>query len=362
MKPFSLFAVTPPGLEDLAEEELKELGFKGLKPIKGGIEFSAHWKGIILCNNYARIISRVLIRLESFKALHFKEFVRKLSDIDWAQFLTLRKICIRVHCNHCKLYHSDALKERLLNFLKHSIGIDFTEEPSPTNDSHLIIINGQDDVFSFSLDTSGAHLHERGVMKFRAHAPLRENLAAAMVRASDYNLALWDPMCGSGTIALEYALFHLKTPLNAYRKFSYECFAGYDKHYCDKFLSEKEDCAKNTCPKIIASDIDENALECARKNIAKAGLDDYIHFEQHDVNQGAIDSIIEGVQILANPPYGHRLEHFGPALKSLEMMNQHIHIEQVACLLPHSFKQKHHEVLLTTRNGGLKVSLLKVTR
>ena len=212
MKPFKIFAVVLPGLEKYAEIELIQLGIKKTIAIRGGVEFACHPRKLYYLNNFARIPTRFLVRLGSFTAKSFSEFESKFLKFDLNSYLTSNAIEMKVSCQHCKLYHTGAIIERVHRYLKKPIIKDASGK-----DSQKLYINGKDDEFTISIDSSGENLHKRGVMKYRGKAPLRETIAAAMLQAAQVENDLWDPMCGSGTLPIEYYLKKSLVPIGMTR-------------------------------------------------------------------------------------------------------------------------------------------------
>src|SRR4051812_6625037 len=217
-EPFELFAATAPGLESIAAGELKSLGVKGRQE-PGGVAFEGDLNGVYLANLWLRTASRVLLRLGRFHASTFYELERRAKKLPWADFLPATgSVEVRVTCRKSRLYHSDAVAERILGAIARvaPAGIDVKigaapgegDDEAETSSRQLIVVRIVDDQCEVSADTSGELLHRRGYRQEVARAPLRETLAAAMVLASgwDKRQPLLDPMCGSGTIPIEAAL------------------------------------------------------------------------------------------------------------------------------------------------------------
>src|SRR5258707_5573472 len=208
-----LFVVCAPGLEPVASSELRELGLQG-RTLSGGIELDGQLPEAMRLNLWLRTASRVLVRLgEPFRATSFAELVRKASSLPWEKLVRKdMRAAFRVTCRKSRLYHSDAVAERLHAALEAQVGFPVplakAEGDDAPEDAQLFLARFERDVCTVSADTSGALLHQRGWRGPQAKAPLRETLAAAMLLAAGFlgDEPLCDPLCGSGTIAIEAAL------------------------------------------------------------------------------------------------------------------------------------------------------------
>jgi len=181
MKPFSLFGIVPPGLEKLAASELNQLGFPHGKIEHGGIAFAAHQTGLFRLNSYSRIFSRFIIRFAQFHADSFWELEKRCRILPWENFIQNQKLKFRVHCKKSKLMHSKAIAERMIKAIASRLQIPHLAAAEGEDDAQLIIVNVAHDFFQVSIDSSGAHLHKRGYRQKLGQAPIRENLAAALI-------------------------------------------------------------------------------------------------------------------------------------------------------------------------------------
>ena len=221
---FDVFASTAPGLESITAGELKSLGMRGKQDI-GGVSFAGDLTDIYRANLWLRTASRVVVRLGGFHASTFYELERRCRKLPWTDFLpTSGNVAVRATCRKSRLYHSDAVAERVLAAIARvaPAGVSLQPSTAATPDdetdevgrrederpTQLFIVRIVHDEVEISADSSGALLHRRGYRKEVAKAPLRETLAAAMLLASGWqkNESLLDPLCGSGTIPIEAAL------------------------------------------------------------------------------------------------------------------------------------------------------------
>ncbi|MEI7847903.1 MAG: class I SAM-dependent RNA methyltransferase [Chloroflexota bacterium] len=323
------FVVTAPGLDQIAAQELLQLGLiPQVEP--GGVTFKADDEGLYRANLYLRTASRILSRVgQFFYATTFGELRDKASRLPWEKFLIPgQPVAIRVTCHKSKLIHSDAVAERIAGAiydrlgkespLKKALGDEITN-PALNDlsqaDAQLIVVRVVNDQVLVSMDSSGELLHRRGYRLAVAKAPLRETLAAGMILASGWDASspLIDPFCGSGTIPIEAVLMALGIPPGLNRRFAFMNWPGYDEARWQTLLAEIPP-RKEVDLEIIASDRDAGAVKMAQENAARAGVENIIHFECQAVS--AI-SPPEGLGwVVTNPPYGLRVSE-GRDLRNL---------------------------------------------
>ena len=221
-----LFAVSAPGLKPFLRGELEGLGLAILPEASnaeeetswaadqgGGVEFRGSLADIYRANLHLRTATRVLLRLGEFRAVAFYELHKKARRLDWARYLKPgQPVALRVTCHKSRLYHSDAVAERVAAAIGEQVGQPALLQPFDEEEEaaqvQLVVVRFFHDECTISLDTSGASLHRRGYRLATAKAPLRETLAAGILLAAGWDAAspLLDPFCGSGTIPIEGAL------------------------------------------------------------------------------------------------------------------------------------------------------------
>jgi len=317
---FELFASTALGLESIAAGELKSLGVRGRQEI-GGVAFSGDLDRLYQANLWLRTASRVLARLGRFHASTFYELERRAKKLPWEQFLPASgggPVRLRVTCRKSRLYHSDAVAERVLSAIAGSAsrvieasgdGLD-DEGEDADNEAQLFIVRIAHDQVEISADSSGELLHRRGYRQEIAKAPLRETLAAAMVLASGWRTGepLLDPMCGSGTIPIEAALIARGIAPGTQRKFQFMRWRAFDEKRWDVILENARSSTTRAIDTISGSDRDAGAIGAARRNAERAGVAETIQFSEN-----AISDTIAGLEdvgtgwVLTNPPYGVRI-------------------------------------------------------
>ncbi|HEV7593439.1 MAG TPA: class I SAM-dependent RNA methyltransferase [Gemmatimonadaceae bacterium] len=326
---FKAFASTGPGLESIAAGELKTLGIRGRQEI-GGVAFNADLQRLYESNLWVRTASRVLVRLGDFHASTFYELERRAKKLPWADFLPANgKVRVRVTCRKSKLYHSDAVAERVLSAIVGSASrviegsaenvdasetLDATdhETPSARESGQLFVVRIVNDECEISADSSGDLLHRRGYRQEIAKAPLRETIAAAMVLASGWKgeEPLLDPMCGSGTIPIEAAMIARKIAPGLGRDFQFTNWPGFDAELWNRTRETARAAVTDFTGQILGSDRDAGAVQAATRNAERAGVSATVRFSQEAVS-GSIaaidDSLGDSGWILTNPPYGIRV-------------------------------------------------------
>src|SRR6202049_329663 len=334
---FQIFAPTAPGLESIAAGELKTLGVRGNQEI-GGVAVGGGLERIYEANLWLRTESRVLVRLGQFHASSFYELERHSKKLPWSDFLPESgSVEVRVTCRKSKLYHSDAVAERVLSAIAGvasrnielgaagSVGDEDGEEAengtgerSNTGQgrarTQLFVVRIVHDQVEISADSSGELLHRRGYRKEVAKAPLRETLAAAMVLASGWEgkrgASLLDPMCGSGTIPIEAALIGRGIAPGLQRDFQFMKWPTFDRDLWNGIITKWRSSQTNPELDIRGADRDAGAILAAMHNAVRAGVAGDVGFSVESLSGsiGATEDVAIGESwILTNPPYGVRV-------------------------------------------------------
>ncbi|MEO7822360.1 MAG: class I SAM-dependent RNA methyltransferase [Gemmatimonadaceae bacterium] len=328
MSASDLFAVTAPGLESIALGELKRLGVKG-KAGDGGVSYRGNAETMYATNLWLRTASRVVVRVARFHASTFHELERRARQVPWLEYLSANSaVSVRATCRKSRLYHSDAVAQRVIDSIARvAPGVTALEsEPQamdPDQDSageaqpearvQLFIVRIVDDECEISADTSGELLHRRGYRLEVARAPLRETLAAAMLLASGWKAAepLSDPMCGSGTIPIEAALLARGIAPGLHRRFAFMEWPAFEKATWERTLESASSTSRSAGSDLMitGADRDAGAIEAAGRNAERAGVGGDVRFAVRSLS-ASLHEI--GTQdrpgwVLTNPPYGVRV-------------------------------------------------------
>jgi len=372
------FAAVAPGLEPLALAEAQTLGIPA-RAEEGGVAWSGDVRSVIAANVGFRIASRVLVRVAEFEARSFIELERWARRIPWSLSVAPgTSVRFRVTCRKSRLYHSDAVAQRLADAASRAVAGVRTEADSAGDDealdredSSLFVVRFYRDRCTVSADASGALLHRRGYRQATAKAPLRETLAAALVAASGWDgvAPLIDPMCGSGTIPIEAALAARRIPPGAHRRFAVERWPGVSAEVVRAVRAELGASTLATAPgPIVGSDRDAGAIESARGNAARAEVATDVELGVHALSAMQLPDSERG-WVVSNPPYGVRV---GDTTRVRDLWAQLGNVLrrrapgwQVTLLSPDAALERQLQipmrVVARTTNGGIPVRIVSGT-
>ncbi len=306
------FATASGGTEKALQRELIELGFRSVRLNSGGVPFRGDitegWRACL----HSRIAQRIQIVLGRFEAPDEKTLYDGVRSFDWASRLTPEHtLSVSAFCHSSNLTHSGYIaqksKDAIVDMLRdrHGRRPDVDRRDA---DVRVFVYLARDRATLY-LDLSGAPLFQRGYRTEKGEAPLKETLAAAMLMYSgwDRRTPLWDPMCGSGTIAIEAALWARNVaPGISREKFGFERWADFDEECAEIMRRMRGEARRNAAgemPGILASDNDPLVLETAKANARRAGT--RIAFRQMKIEDIEPDSSPRFV--ISNPPFDRRL-------------------------------------------------------
>ena len=307
----TFFATCPRGLELLLADELRQFNGAKIHAVGGGVQFAGDF---ILCyrvNLESRVASRVLWQVATDRYRSEEDIYRATYALPWTDwFDPARTIRVDVSAtkspltslNFVTLKIKDAVCDKVRRLSGRRPSVD-TREPDIPIQGHLT-----DREFTLYLDTTGEPLFKRGRRLATGEAPLRENLAAGILRLAGWvpGTPLLDPMCGSGTILLEAAHMALDIAPGLGRHFAFEKFKNFDARRWRELLQQSAARQKPKAPlAIYGSDLSADTLKAARANLMASGLEKIVSLKRADVLEIAAPAI-EGI-IVTNPPYGVRL-------------------------------------------------------
>ncbi|MCT8159444.1 class I SAM-dependent RNA methyltransferase [Pseudoruegeria sp. SHC-113] len=300
--PFEIFLMAPPGLEPALRREAIELGCSDPQMTPGGVTFQGGWSDVWRANYRMRGAGRVLARIGSFHANHLAQLDKKARAFIWGEVLRADvPLRVDVTSKRSKIYHAKAAAERVERALTESFGA--TVSPGA---EVVLKLRIEDDLCTFSVDTSGESLHKRGHKPAVAKAPMRETLAALFLRDCGFTGAepVVDPMCGSGTFIIEAADWALGLAPGRSRHFAFEQLATFNTEAYEAIKSEAA--PRSTPARFFGFDRDAGAVQSSQQNAARAGVADVASFAQRSV--GALVPPCAGPGlVIVNPPYGARI-------------------------------------------------------
>ena len=329
MNQFQLFLPCAAGVEEYLLPEVQHitgLGGHAVQKRRGGVAVTGAWRDVMLLNLYSRLAQRVLVLLSYTEYRNEQDLYRAASEVAWEAWFTPRQsIKVEVTAQHSPLTSlnfaalkvKDAVCDRFrvkANGVRPDVD---TQWPDVRIFAHL-----STDSCSLYIDTSGEPLFKRGWREDKGEAPLKETLAAAMLAASGWLAGegdlspLYDPCCGSGTIAIEAAQMACNIAAGSGRRFAFEHYLLFARHVWDAIKNEAKEAevtrAAGQKPIIFGSDVAFRMVDFAQRNAQRAGVADLIEFRGGDALQRLPPCDQPGV-MLVNPPYGERIEVAGVA-------------------------------------------------
>jgi len=299
-------------LSPYLQQEVKELGFDIVRAFPTGVELKISVNDTIKLNLNLRTASQILYSLKEFTANNPTELYEELSKVAWEELIQFDGY-FSVSSNvdnetiSTPLFANVKVKDAIVDRIKAKKGM--RPNSGPDNNKAVVHLYWKDDRAEIFLDTSGETLAKHSYRKIPGKAPMLEALAASTIIATKWDGAspFVNPMCGSGTLAIEAALIATNRKPGLLRmNYSFMHFIGYDETV---FFQErrllKDQINKKAAPQIIASDISEEAINVSKMNARTAGVEQLISFEVCDFAETHVPK--EGGIILFNPEYGERL-------------------------------------------------------
>jgi len=321
MPSYSLFASTPKAMENLLAEELQSLGIHNIKTTTAGVAFQGDLETAYRACLWSRTANRILLVLSTFAVKTQHDLYNGVQKIDWFEHINPEdSFAVTFSAKNSPVInntHFGALKVK--DAIVDQMRARFDTRPSIDTEQPNIRVNVylHGETAQLSLDLSGASLHRRGYRDITIKAPIKENLAAAMLLRSGWPQiaalggTLIDPMCGSGTLLLEGAMIAADYAPGLLR--DYFGFTGWKQHDAEcwqKLRAEAEQRKKNgltQLPVIVGFDQNRQTVNAALAHIANAGLQNKIHVERRDIEDAAPAESWKPGLLICNPPYGERL-------------------------------------------------------
>ncbi len=408
--PFRLLAQCPPGLEPTLTRELAALGIPAphQTPMAGGVMWNGGWEQLLRANLHLRVASRVLVEVGSFRARALGELVRKgRVAVDWERIRAAaggdgRRIVFRVSASRSRLYHEGAIEARLREAgeLPDVAGVGEEAEPRTRDPGEaeefpgvagpgdradapgtpiLVVVRVHRDQVTVRLDTSGAHLHQRGYRQHVGTAPMRETLAAGLLLQGPLEPdggwsrpSLVDPFCGSGTIPIEAVLLARRIPAGMAsvgfvpRDFACLHWPDLPPDVWEMEVARARAGIRPLDPErfaVFGSDRDARVIEAARANAKRAGVPEEVHLATAPLSKAPHPD--DSGWIVTNPPFGTRLgarKSLRPLYAALgrsvqpggRMVGWRLLYLSADPVLDHATGLP-LEVRMTTRHGGLTV-------
>ena len=328
MNQLQLFLPCAAGVEDYLAAEIQRttgLPQQDIHKQRGGVALNGSWRDALLLNLHSRLAQRVLVQLSFTNYRNEQDLYRAASEVAWEIWFTPRQtIKIEVTAQHSPLtslnFAALKIKDAVCDRFRAKAGgvrpdVD-TTWPDIRIYAHLTT-----DSLSLYVDTSGEPLFKRGWREDKGEAPLKETLAAALIAASGWAdgasggegfLPLYDPCCGSGTIAIEAAQIACNIAPGSLRRFAFEKMLPFQPHVWSALQAQAKSAEKPVTGLTFGSDVAHRMVDFAQRNAARAGVAHCIEFRGGDALQRMPPSETPGV-MLVNPPYGERIAAAGIA-------------------------------------------------
>lgn len=306
-----LLAKTLFGLEQVLADELKAIGAEDIEILKRAVSFTGD-KEIMYRSNYCcRTALRILKPIAKFSVNSAEELYNNVKRINWPQYLDLNGTfaidetvgsSVFSHTKFVALKAKDAIADRFR--------MKFGKRPSVDvrNPDLRINIHIYKEDCTVSIDSSGDPLYKRGYRVLTDKAPINEILAAGMILLSGWekDCNFIDPMCGSGTILIEAAMYANNIPPGVFRSFGFEKWNDFDKKLWEKIVEDESSKQCDFNFEIVGSDRSYKAVEIARQNLKEANLQNHITLFHNSIEKQSPPKA-KGIMI-TNPPYGERME------------------------------------------------------
>jgi putative N6-adenine-specific DNA methylase len=372
------YAIVHPGFEEIAAAELVGLGLGGLQVAgRGGLAIHGRLETCWRLHLGSRTVSRVLMRLERFRCRDYADLRKRTAGMAWELFLPPDvPLALRMTSHRTRLNHEgriaaeirEGIGERLASCGRQAAFVETGHEGSGSRQE--IFVRIEEDKCQISLDASGELLYRRGLERHVGPAPLRETLAAAILKAARIETyeALIDPLAGSGVFSLEAGLMGQSSLAGAKRDFAFQRWPAHrPAAYNHLMQAMRKEIQPIPLRFIRLSDIDEQVLVAARRNIRTAGLEKRVEIERRDFLLDPT-SPPAGLRTLVviNPPYGERLEA-GNSIRNFYsrlggVLRSRFNNCGWAVIVPGLEREKNlaipHDLKIPFFNGGFPVALL----
>ena len=313
------------GLEHILGEEIDALGYKRINTIDGRIVFEGDESAVARCNIGLRTAERVFILIGECHAESFEQLFEGTKSMPWEEFIGQRdEFPVKGHSIRSNLFSipdcQKIVKKAVVERLKSKYGISWFAEDGKKYQIEFFILKNE---AMLMLDTSGIALHKRGYRPGTLDAPLRETLASALSIMSRprEDVLFWDPFCGSGTIAIEAAMYMKNIAPGLNRSFAAEGFSFLNKKIWGDARDEARSAVKDTEFEAYASDINPQAVSFAKECVKRAGVLGTVKaFERNalEISTGGRRGTI-----VCNPPYGERMFSMTDTESLYKKMGEH---------------------------------------
>jgi len=289
-------------------QELKIMWYKTYDNFPTWLYVDGDMEDVYKINLHSRIANKIYMEVDYDTITDFNQLFDFVNEIDWEKYIwNWHKIAVTSHIFKSEI-NSERSTQSIVNkaIIKKLVWDNKHRMSNPDKDEINVFVQILEDECSIYVNTTGEWLHNRLYRWTTGEAPIKENIAASLVRICNWHFKhpLLDPMCGSGTICIEAAMIAKNIAPWLHRKFAFESFKEYDKDKFEGMLDAAEAKIFKWDYKIIGYDIDANMIKIAQANAVDAGVDDIVHFEKKSLSE---TKEWDGY-VITNPPYGKRMD------------------------------------------------------
>ena len=307
-----IIAKTLKGLEDVLKQEIIDLGGQNIERLTRAVKFEGDTALLYKSCLMLRTAIRIMKFQGEYKVLSYDDVYKLIKRLPWETIFGLRDtFAIRAVTSSVKMNHSVFLGQKFKDAIVDRFYTKFEKRPNvnPINPDFWIDIHlRENNMLTVSIDASGESLHMRGYRTYPVEAPINEVLAAGLIKLSGWNpeIKFLDPMCGSGTIAIEAALMAKNLPPHVRsRKFGFMNWKDFDAKLWDQIKTDAYKGLQQPQYKIKAFDKSLQAIKAAETNAREAGIEGFIEFKRQDFFK---EEVFEHHTVITNPPYDERLK------------------------------------------------------
>jgi putative N6-adenine-specific DNA methylase len=320
MNQLQLFLPCAAGVEELLANEIKRVtGIQG-KAWRAGVQLQGSWRDALQLNLHSRLAQRVLIELQHGQYRSEQDLYNAAAEVAWEIWFTPKQTFkVEITAQHSPLtslnFAALKVKDAIADRFRHKF--DVRPDVDTRWPDVRIYVHLTTDTVTIYIDTSGEPLFKRGWREDKGDAPLKETLAAAMIAASGWDqlckdgVPLYDPCCGSGTIAIEAAQIACSIAPGINRRFAFQKYLPFQPHVWDGLLDQAEAAITPPTAPVFGSDVAFRMVDFAERNAERAGVAKAVEFRGGDALQ-RMPPAPTGV-MLVNPPYGERIDVAGVA-------------------------------------------------
>ncbi len=361
------FAAITPGLEPALVDELGDLGLRAREE-PGGASFTTDARGLALVHMHCRVASRVTVEIGAARVKNLDGLAARMREQPWKKYVWPgQPIEVSASLKGSRLRHRESVQKKAQNAVKDALRGPRLPGPKAPRVPAKLIVRIHDDRAIFAVDATGELLHRRGWRKATAKAPIRENLAAAILRLADWDPgeALVDGMCGSGTFVIEAATICEGLAPGAHRDFAFERWPCTEAAVVAKVRkAARKPAALDSSSAILGGDRDPGAITASRTNARRAGVERRIQLVQSELAE--LDAPAPRGLVVLNPPYGRRIgkaSAIGPFFRDVgRALKNHFAGWRLAILLTAprhtgALGMSGLEPVVSFKNGGIPVTL-----